>query len=84
MITIRSTHHAALVFRHLREGQQLARRDLARRLFVSPRTIQNRELGDRAMAAEVFIDTARALGFTVTLLPDQRPGWRETGTGWPA
>lgn len=84
MITIRSRQHAALVFRHLREGQDLDRRDLAQRLFVSPTTIRNRELGDRSMAAEVLIDTARALGFTVALLPITRPGQRLTGTGWPA
>lgn len=83
MITIRSRHHAAQLFRHLREAQGLTRTDLARRLFVSPKTIANREHGVTGLALDVVIDTARALGFDVTLVTIVRPGRRTTGTGWP-
>lgn len=81
MITIRSRHHAAQIFKHLREGQHLARTDLARRLFVSSKTIGNREQGVAGLALDAVIDTARALGYQVALIRTDR---HETGTGWPA
>ncbi len=84
MITIRNRSHAAAVFRHLRVGQGLTRRQLAERLWVSEKTIGNRERQTLAMSTEVLIDTAHALGHTVALLPNPRPGTRGTGTGWPA
>jgi len=83
VITIRSRQHAAQVFRHLRLGQYMERATLAGRLFVTPKTIANREQGVAGLSTEVFIDTARALGFTVALMPITRAGRRDTGTGWP-
>jgi transcriptional regulator with XRE-family HTH domain len=84
VIAIRNRQHAAQVLRHLRIGQDMERTTLARRLFVTAKTIANREQGVAGLATDVLIDTARALGFTVALLPEQRPGTRATGTGWPA
>ena len=83
MITIRTRWHAAQILRHERERQRLTRVELARRLFVSPKTIQSREIGALGMATDVLIDTAHALGLTVTLMPTHA-GHRDTGTGWPA
>jgi transcriptional regulator with XRE-family HTH domain len=83
VITIRSRQHAAQVFHHLRQGQHMERTTLARRLFVSPKTVANREQGVAGLTTDVLIDTARALGFTVALLP-MTTERRDTGTGWPA
>jgi transcriptional regulator with XRE-family HTH domain len=83
VIAILSRRHAALVFRHLRIGQQLSRRDVAARLFVSAKTVANRERSVIGMTTDVLIDTAHVLGFAVALVPQRRPGARPTGTGWP-
>lgn len=82
MIVIRNGQHTAKVLRHLREQAGLSRRQLSERIFISDRTIANREYGQRGLDADALIDTARAVGFTVALLPAARR--RETGTGWPA
>jgi transcriptional regulator with XRE-family HTH domain len=84
MIVIRNGHHTAQVLRHLREQAGLSRKTLGERIFISDRTIANREYGQRGLDTNALIDTARALGCTVALLPDPRPGRRPTGTGWPA
>jgi transcriptional regulator with XRE-family HTH domain len=84
VITIRSRQHAAQVFKHLRLGQDMPRTTLARRLYVSAKTVSNREQGVAGLSTEVLIDTASALGFEVALLPITRPKLRPTGTGWPA
>lgn len=84
MITILSERHAGLVLRHLRERIGLTRRELGKRLFVSGPTVANRERGDRGIATDALLDQAHALGFLVALVPNRRPGCRETGTGWPA
>ena len=81
MITIRNRHHAAQLFGYLRQTQRLTRRELAGRLFVTPKTVANREIGVGGINTDVLIDTARALGYRVALIRDDR---RETGTGWPA
>lgn len=83
VITIRSRQHAAAVFKHLREARGLARTDLARLLFVSAKTIANREQGAAGISTETLIDTARALGLSVELVTIVRAGRRPTGTGWP-
>lgn len=84
MITIRSRQHAAQVFKHLRLGQDMPRTTLARRLYVSAKTVANREQGVTGLTTEVLIDTAHALGFEVALRPLTQPQVRPTGTGWPA
>jgi DNA-binding XRE family transcriptional regulator len=68
VITIRNRQHAAQVFKHLRLGQDIERTTLARRLFVSPKTVANREQGVAGLSVQTVIDTARALGFTVALM----------------
>lgn len=83
MITILSRRHAALVFRHLRETRNLSRRDVAARLFVSAKTVANRERSELGMTTDVLLDTAHVFGYAVALIPTPRPG-RDTGTGWPA
>jgi DNA-binding XRE family transcriptional regulator len=83
MITILSQRHAALVFRYLRERQRISRRDLAARLFVSEKTVGNRERHVLGMATDATIDTAHALGYRLALVPHPHPGARPTGTGWP-
>lgn len=84
MITIRSRQHAAQVFKHLRLGQDMARTTLARQLYVSAKTVANREQGVSGLTTEALIDTAHVLGFGVALVPLRHPGARPTGTGWPA
>lgn len=83
MITILSRRHAAQLFRHLRETANLSRRDVAARLFVSPKTVANRERCELSISTDVLIDTAHVLGYEVTLTPLRRPLARVTGTGWP-
>lgn len=84
MITIISRRHAAAVFRHLRENRHLSRLDLADRLFVTQKTVGNRERCELGMSTEVLLDTAHVLGYTVALVPQRHAGARPTGTGWPA
>jgi len=84
VITIASERHAALLFRHLREQQHLTRRDLASRLFVSAKTVGDRERGTKGYALDAAIDTAYVVGFGLALVPQRHPGARPTGTGWPA
>lgn len=83
MITIVNRRHAARVFRYLREARHLTRRDVADRLFVSAKTVANRERCELGMTAEVLLDTAHVFGYTVALVPQRHPGARPTGTGWP-
>jgi transcriptional regulator with XRE-family HTH domain len=70
------------VLRHLREQAGLTRKQLSERIYISARTIADREYGQRGLDTDALIDTARAIGFTVALLP--AAGRRDTGTGWPA
>lgn len=84
MITVVTRHQLARVFQHLRVGRGLTRRDLAARLYVSAKTVANRERCELGMTTEVLIDTAHVLGFAVALVPQRHPGARPTGTGWPA
>jgi transcriptional regulator with XRE-family HTH domain len=83
VITILNGRHLALLLRHLREGRHLSRRELARRLFVAPKTVANREHAQRILNTDDLIDTAYVLGFDVALMPRRHPGARPTGTGWP-
>lgn len=83
MITILSRRHAALVFRHLREQLDLSRRDVGARLFVSAKTVGDRERQVRTIVADEAIDHAHVLGFDLALIPARHPGARPTGTGWP-
>lgn len=84
MITIVSRRHAAEIFRHQRLAHGLTRRDIAARLFVSPKTVGNRERGELGMTTEVLLDMAHVHGFALALVPARHPGARPTGTGWPA
>lgn len=78
MIAIRNRHHAIRLLKHLREQRHLTRRDLAQLLYVSPKTIANRETASPALAVDTLIDTAHALGYRVALIRHHG-----TGTGWP-
>lgn len=84
MITILSRRHAAHLFRHLREQTGLTRRELATRLFLTPKTVGDRECQVRTIIADEAIDHAHVLGFQLALIPQRHPGARPTGTGWPA
>lgn len=84
MITILSRRHAAQLFRHLREQLHLTRRDVAARLFVSTKTVANREHAVYGVIPDEAIDHAHVLGFRLALIPQRHPGARDTGTGWPA
>jgi transcriptional regulator with XRE-family HTH domain len=83
VIVLLGRRHAALVFRHLRAGHGLSRRDIAARLFVSPKTVANRERCELGMSTDVLLDMAHVFGFDVALMPKRHPGVRPTGTGWP-
>jgi transcriptional regulator with XRE-family HTH domain len=84
VITILSRRHAAQLFRHLREQRGLSRRDVATRLFLTQKTIGDRERQVRTIIADEAIDHAHVLGFDVALIPARHPKARPTGTGWPA
>lgn len=84
MITIRNSQHLARVFRHLRETAKMSRRGLAARLFISPKSLGDRETFRRQWDTDSTIDVAHILGFDVALIPARHPGARPTGTGWPA
>lgn len=83
MITILNGRHLAQLLQHLRQGRGLSRREMARRLFVSHKTVANREQQTRVLNTDDLIDTAYVLGFNVTLTPQRHRGARPTGTGWP-
>ena len=84
MITILSERHAAHLLRHFRESARLTRRELGRRLFVTPTTVAKRERGEHGIATDALVDMAHVLGYRVALIPQRHPGARDTGTGWPA
>lgn len=84
MITIRNSRHLARVIRHLRETTHMSRRGLAGRLFISPKSLGDRETFRRGWDTDSTIDVARVFGFDVALVPARHPGARSTGTGWPA
>jgi transcriptional regulator with XRE-family HTH domain len=83
VITIRNSQHLARVFRHLREERDLTRRVFAARLFISPKSVGDRELGRRYWDTDSTIDAANILGFDLALIPQRRRGRRPSGTGWP-
>lgn len=84
MIVVRSGRHAAQLVRHLRERAGLTRRQAAARLFVSHKTVCNREHAARSLSTDDLIDHAHISGYDVALVPARHPGARPTGTGWPA
>lgn len=84
MITILNGRHVVRLLRHLRDQSGLTRRQMADRLFVSHKTVCNRELGARDVSTDVLVDTAHVLGWRLALIPQRHPGARDTGTGWPA
>lgn len=84
MITIRNSQHLARVLRHLRETAGMSCRDLAGRLFISQKSIGDRERGHRDWDTDSTIDAANIHGFDLALIPQRRRGARPTGTGWPA
>ncbi|MEV6633896.1 helix-turn-helix domain-containing protein [Actinoplanes sp. NPDC051470] len=84
MITILSRRHAALVFQHLRTDRGLTRRDVAARLFLTAKTVGDRERQIRTIIPDEAIDHAHVLGFDLALVPQRHAGARPTGTGWPA
>lgn len=84
MITIRNSQHLARIVRHFRETAGLSRRDIADRLFVSQKTIGERERGQHGWDTDSTIDIANVFGYDLAFIPQRRPGRRPTGTGWPA
>lgn len=83
MITIVNRHHAARVLRHLRETRRLSRLQVAERLFVSQKTVGNRERCTLGISTQDLVDMAHVFGYVVALVPQRHPGARPTGTGWP-
>ncbi len=73
---------AVNVLADLRRNRDLTQRQLADQLHVHRKTVCYRENLLVGLETGELIRTARALGHTVALLPDARPG-RPTGTGWP-
>jgi len=84
VITIRNSQHLARTMRTLRETNGMSRAGLAKRLFVSTRTVINRELSSHAWHTDALVDAANILGHDLVLMPQRRPSVRYTGTGWPA
>lgn len=80
---IRLTDHSQTrqILRQLRRAQGLTQATLGQATHVTTKAISYRENGHRDLHISALIDTAKALGFIVALLPDR--GRRTTGTGWP-
>jgi transcriptional regulator with XRE-family HTH domain len=78
----------AEIMRRVREYRGVTASQLARNVHVSRRTIRGRETGEQGYTAASLLETARAFGYMVALLPApagaERPAARiPTGTGWP-
>jgi transcriptional regulator with XRE-family HTH domain len=71
MIVIRNGQHIARVLRHLREQAGLSRKQLGQLIYISDRTIANREYGQRGLNTDALIDTARAFGYDLALIPSE-------------
>lgn len=85
MIRIRNSQQLARLLRQLRETAGMSRRDVAGRLFITPKNLGDHETGRRGWNTDATIDIANIFGFDVALVPQaaRRPGARPTGTGWP-
>jgi DNA-binding XRE family transcriptional regulator len=84
MIPIRDSQHLRRILAHLRETNGMTRRILADRLFVTPKTIQNRERGTYGWDMDSTVDAAHMFGYELVLIPYRPPARHYTGTGWPA
>jgi transcriptional regulator with XRE-family HTH domain len=81
VITLTNDRHLGRLLRHLRIGAGLSQTQLGIRTHMTKGGISKREIDSRAVTAGALIETARALGYSVVLVPR---GARPTGTGWPA
>jgi transcriptional regulator with XRE-family HTH domain len=82
-IVLLSERHAARLLRHFREQLGHTRRAIGSRMFVSAKTIANRETGTHGIATDALIDHFHVVGFDLAIFPSRHPGARPTGTGWP-
>lgn len=83
MIPVRSSQHLRRILVHFRENNGMTRRTLGERLFVTTKTIANRELGQHKWDTDSVIDVAHLFGYDLMLMPQRPPYRRYTGTGWP-
>jgi transcriptional regulator with XRE-family HTH domain len=84
MITISSDRHLGPLVRRLRLDAGLSQTALGKRVHMSKGGISKRELEARAMTVGALIESGRAFGFDLALVPARHRGVRPTGTGWPA
>jgi len=79
------TRHQNLgaLLRRLRHQAGLSLDQLAAITHVSKSGLTKREQRG-GITVGALVDHARHLGYDVALVPQRRPGVRETGTGWPA
>lgn len=64
-----SERHARQHLRDIREGLGASRRDIAAQLYIAPRTLAGRELGECSTTIGDFIDHAAVLGLAVHVVP---------------
>lgn len=74
MIAIRRPQDLAEILRRIREYQGLTAAELGVRVFADRRTIRGRDVGSQGYTAAALIETAKALGYTVALIPDELAG----------
>lgn len=82
MITLTSDDQIGPALRKLRHESGLTMRQLGAEAHMSASGIAKREQS-RAGRLGALIGHARALGCAVALVPGERTGRRNTGTGWP-
>lgn len=83
MIPILTDRNLGLLVRDLRRQSGLTQSELGKRTHTSKSGISKREIDARAMHVGALLDTGRALGYTLALIPPRHRGTRTTGTGWP-
>jgi transcriptional regulator with XRE-family HTH domain len=80
VITLTNDRELGQMLRRLRHDAGLSLNDLAPLCHVSKGGLSKREIDSRAMTAGALIETARALGYAVALVPSRRDHAADTVT----
>jgi transcriptional regulator with XRE-family HTH domain len=69
VIAIQDERQLAEIMRRIREYRGLTTAELAAQTYVDRRTVRGRDTGDQGYTLAALMTTARALGYTVALIP---------------
>lgn len=83
MIRIGSPRHVGVILADLRAMYLLSQRALCADVGMQPARLSDWETGKATPSLPHLMPVLAALGFTLALVPGDRPGTRTTGTGWP-